>query len=55
MPQAEFELSIPVFQRSKTVRALDRVANRTGSEMILYLKLEPKYRLIQNVTRALIT
>jgi hypothetical protein len=31
MPLAEFEPAIPVFERSKTVLALDRVAIETGS------------------------
>jgi len=30
MPRAEFEPTIPVFERSKTVRALDRAATGTG-------------------------
>jgi hypothetical protein len=30
MPQVEFELTIPVFKRAKTVHALDRPATVTG-------------------------
>jgi len=31
MPRAGFEHTIPVFERSKTVRALDRAATGTGT------------------------
>jgi hypothetical protein len=43
MPRAGFEPKIPVSERSKTVRALDRAAIGTGDfKIIIYLTLSGK-------------
>jgi hypothetical protein len=35
MPRVGFELTIPVFERPKTVRVLDRSAIGTGSGLVI--------------------
>jgi hypothetical protein len=35
MPQVGFEAAIPVFERSKTIDALDRTATRTGPNNLM--------------------
>jgi hypothetical protein len=37
MPRVRLEQTIPVFERAKTVHALERAANVIGQEQILYL------------------
>jgi len=39
MPRTEFEPTIPVFERSKKVRALDRAATGTGQLKTQYLEM----------------
>jgi hypothetical protein len=41
MPQVEFELTIPVFERAKTVHALDRAAAVVGYVVTLLFFLIP--------------
>jgi hypothetical protein len=43
MPRAWFEPTIPVFERLKTVRDLDRKATGTGLELIYAVKWHPYY------------
>jgi hypothetical protein len=40
MPQVEFEPMIPVFERAKTVRALDRAATVIGQCLSNLLKFQ---------------
>jgi hypothetical protein len=37
MPRAEFETTIPLFEREKTVHVLDRAANVIGSKVVYEL------------------
>jgi hypothetical protein len=39
MPPVEFELTIPVIERAKTVHAFDRAATVIGKEIIITIKL----------------
>jgi hypothetical protein len=39
MPQVRFEIKIPVFERAKTVHALDRAATLIGLKLAYVIKL----------------
>jgi hypothetical protein len=49
MPQSEFELAIPMFERPKTVRALDRAATGTGFHRNHRLLFQPQFHCCFNI------
>jgi hypothetical protein len=51
MPQVGFEPMTPVFERTKTVHALDRAAVVIGSEWVLHYKMYSKEFLCGQVVR----